>query len=111
MRFVKLIYFLVFIVNTFSLFVFAKNLGQSHTHDVVIGEMIFSKKDLVIKSGDSIKWINKDIVPHTVTALDHSFDSKTISPGKSWELTPKNIGRFPYKCDFHPTMTATFSVE
>lgn len=111
MRYIKFVCLLFFATSTLSLGVLAANLGKVHTHEVIIGDMSFSKGEFVIKKGESIKWVNKDIVPHTVTANDNSFDSKTISPGKSWEFKPTKVGHFPYKCAFHPSMTATFSVE
>ena len=37
--------------------------------------------------GDIVVWINKDIVPHTVTAKDGSWDSEIIEVGKQWQTT------------------------
>jgi plastocyanin len=38
---------------------------------------------------------------HTVTADDGSFDSGTLSSGKSFSYTFNTAGDFPYHCTFH----------
>ena len=55
--------------------------------------------------------MNKDLVAHTVTAKNGTFDSKEIAPGKSWTFTPKDRGQFDYKCTLHPTMKGTLVVK
>jgi len=51
-------------------------------------------------------------VAHTATSSEAGiFDSKLIAPGKSWKLTVRKKGDFPYKCTYHPTMTATLHVQ
>jgi plastocyanin len=77
-------------------------------HTVQIDNMKFTPDNLNLIRGDSILWINKDIVPHTVTAEDNSFDSKSIAPGESWKMRPRKAGKVFYKCSFHPVMKATF---
>jgi plastocyanin len=82
-------------------------LGPS-VHTVQIENMKFAPENLSLIRGDSIIWVNKDIVPHTVTAEDNSFDSKSIAPGESWKMRPRKAGKVFYKCSFHPIMKATF---
>lgn len=63
-----------------------------------------------VRPGDTVVWVNKDIVPHTVTARDKSWDSGTIKAGARWEVivTP---GMSPaYFCRFHPSMTARIRI-
>lgn len=79
--------------------------------EVSIYNMKFSPEVLILKKGESIQWVNKDIVPHTVTADDGSFDSKNIEPGKSWIYQPKAAKKSTYKCNYHPTMKASLSIE
>lgn len=97
--------------STLSLGAFAAKKNHGTPKEIVIGDMAFATSEITIKMGEAIKWVNKDIVPHTVTAEDNSFDSKNIAPGKSWVYVPKKVGKFPYKCAYHPTMTASFAVE
>ena len=85
--------------------------AKESTKKIAIENIQFNPTDVTIKLGETLEWENKDIVPHTVTADDGSFDSKTIDPGKTWSYKPKKKGTFSYKCNFHPNMLAKFSVK
>ena len=80
-------------------------------HRVVIDGMKFTPQALVVHSGDTVVWENEDLVPHTVTASNKSFDSKSIEPGKSFYYKTRHEGTFHYSCRFHPTMTGTLIVK
>jgi plastocyanin len=62
-----------------------------------------------LKVGDSIVFINKDSVPHTVTARDHSFDLR-IGPGQRGRLTLTKAGTFAVYCILHSPMRAALTV-
>jgi len=81
------------------------------THTVVIHNFAFQPPELTVNVGDTIVWKNTDIVSHTVTAKDGSFDSDEIEPGKSWQLVVKKVGTFSYSCSPHPNMHATLTVK
>jgi plastocyanin len=72
------------------------------THTVTIDGSKFSPAELVVKAGDAVVWVNKDILAHTATAAGGAFDSKVIEPGRSWKFVAKKKGEFPYTCAFHP---------
>jgi plastocyanin len=72
------------------------------THIVTIDAARFSPADVSLDVGDSVVWVNKDILAHTATATKPGFDSKVIAPGKSWRYTVRRKGEFPYACAFHP---------
>jgi len=80
-------------------------------HTVVIEGMAFSPATLHVRRGDRITWVNKDLVPHTATAKDRSFDSGRIAAGASWSRVASRRGTLEYDCTYHPTMTATLVVE
>lgn len=80
-------------------------------HTIIIEGMKFIPAKLSVKMGDKITWGNKDFFPHTASAVDKSFNSKTIPAGKSWTLVAKKKGAFSYKCLFHTTMTGILIVE
>ena len=73
---------------------------------VEIGNFKFKPEAPSAKPGDVIVWINKDIVPHTVTAKDGSWDSGLIEAGGQWELVVTKETIPAYSCRFHPSMTA-----
>lgn len=72
------------------------------THVVTIDGARFSPAEIVVKAGDTIEWVNKDILAHTATSASGGFDSKVIQPGKSWKYVPRKKGEFAYTCSFHP---------
>ena len=83
--------------------------GTSHT--VTIEGMRFLPEVLTVEPGDTIVWVNKDLVAHTATSTDGGFDSKAIQAGKSWKFTIRKTGTFAYICTFHPTMNAILRVK
>ena len=83
----------------------------SKTHTVTLDGMRFQPDDLTVASGDTIVWVNKDLVAHTATSESGGFDSKIIQPEKAWKLTVKKKGEFAYACLLHPTMKAMLRVK
>ena len=81
------------------------------THIVTIEGMRFLPEVLTVAPGDTIVWVNRDLVPHTATSTAGSFDSKDIQADRSWKLTIRKIGDFAYVCTFHPTMKAMLRVK
>ncbi|WP_244817241.1 cupredoxin family copper-binding protein [Caballeronia sp. Lep1P3] len=78
---------------------------------VVIERMRFDPPDLVVRRGERVVWINKDLFAHTATAQSAAFDSQSIAPDASWSYVAKEPGRYPYRCMLHPTMRATLTVR
>jgi len=85
--------------------------AEPRTHTVTIADMRFTPDTLTVSPGDTVIWVNKDLVPHTATSEPGGFDSKSIAANQSWEYTPRRKGAFTYICAFHPTMTATLRVR
>ncbi len=82
------------------------------THTVTIEGMKFQPDRLTVASGDTVVWVNKDLVAHTATSSEAGiFDSKMIGTDKSWKLIVRKKGDFAYLCSYHPTMKATLRVE
>jgi plastocyanin len=69
---------------------------------------------IVISPGTTITWKNVGKEAHTVTSDDgtgESFDSGTLSPGRSFSHTFNNEGAFTYHCVFHEDMLGTIIVQ
>jgi plastocyanin len=81
------------------------------THTVTIDATSFHPKTVTVAVGDSIVWVNKDILVHTVTARGGSFDSHDIPAGRSWTYTAKAEGLSAYSCIYHTTMKGTLRVR
>jgi plastocyanin len=83
----------------------------SKTHTVTVDGMSFQPDDLTVASGDTVVWVNKDLVAHTATSETGGFDSSAIQPEESWKVAFKKKGEFPYFCRLHPTMQAMLRVK
>jgi plastocyanin len=75
-----------------------------HAVDTVyIKQMQFNPAVLNVKIGDTILWINNDLVTHDVTSdKPNSFYSDTLHVGQSWKMPVKDSAG--YHCSIHPTM-------
>jgi plastocyanin len=68
-------------------------------------------KDLVVKPGTTVVFINDDDEPHTVTARDKSFDSKGLDTGDKFKYTFTKPGVTKYFCTVHPYMQGIIEVK
>jgi plastocyanin len=87
----------------------AAAIAAPQTHVVTIEGMRFQPETLNVRRGDRVSWVNKDLVPHTVTHA--AFDSRTLAPEASWTLVARKPGTYAYVCTLHPTMKATLVVQ
>jgi plastocyanin len=85
--------------------------AKPKTHTVTIVGMRFQPETITVARGDTIIWVNKDLVPHTATSEAGRFDSKDIEAEKSWRYTIRKRGEFAYICTFHPTMKGMLRVK
>jgi plastocyanin len=77
---------------------------------VTIKDFKYAPASISVSVGDSITWTNQDIAPHTATASDGSFDTGSLSKGKSGTVTLSKAGTFAYICSIHPSMKGTVTV-
>ncbi len=67
---------------------------------------------VVIGKNNTINWINEDIAPHTATSDTAGvFDTGTIAPGASAQVTLTSPGTYTYHCSFHSWMQGTVIVK
>lgn len=84
---------------------------KAQTHTVTVENMVFNPASLTVAVGDTVVWVNKDLVPHTATTQKKGFDSGIIGAGASWRLTMQEKGDWSYLCTLHPAMKATVRVK
>jgi len=90
----------------------AQKARKPAAHTVTIDATSFQPASLTIAVGDSVTWVNKDVIPHTATsAKAQVFDSGTITSGQSWKHTFKSRGDLAYVCEFHPTMKGRLRIK
>ena len=84
---------------------------NASVHTVIISDFKFTPEVLTVNPGDTVIWINQDIVPHTATATDKSWDTGFIGSNESNEMVIKHSQTLSYYCLYHPNMTATLALE
>lgn len=94
-----------------GLLTFASQSRAATTHRVEIHKFKFKPEQLVIKAGDTVEWVNLDIAPHTATADDKSWDTKTLRKNGSGSITFSTAGTQTYYCRFHRKMVGEIIIE
>lgn len=83
----------------------------ARTHTVSIKGFAFSPPRLAVAVGDTVGFVNGDLVVHTVTGDTARWDSGDLAAGRRWKVVTKSKGRLEYHCELHPTMKGTIVVE
>ena len=78
---------------------------------VKIDNFTFDPPRLTVKAGTSVTWYNQDDIPHTVTASEKQFKSKTLDTDDKFTFTFTTPGTYEYFCSLHPHMTGVVVVE
>ena len=85
--------------------------AESRTIVIEIRSFKFLPESPIVSPGDVVVWRNMDIVPHTVTAQDESWDSAFLEAGGEWQMTISDEVIEAYYCQFHPSMVAALDIE
>lgn len=81
-------------------------------YEVGIRDMAFTPARLTVAVGDTVVWVDHDIVPHTATRDGAGgWEVGPIMGGTSGVLVVREVGTFGYHCRFHPVMQGTLQVE
>jgi plastocyanin len=79
-------------------------------HTVIIQQMKFTPAEVTVNVGDSVTWINRDIVDHNVTEETNKlWASGTLPLGKTWSMVVMNSAN--YFCTLHPVMKGSIVVK
>lgn len=79
---------------------------------VEIRDFDYFPRDLTVRAGTTVTWVNRDAAPHTATDEDgEAWDTGRLDKGESASLTFDEPGTYPYFCTFHPYMKATLTVR
>jgi plastocyanin len=83
--------------------------AHAATIQISMENMVIAPLQMSAKVGDTIEWVNKDILVHTATARNGDWDVM-MPPKKTVTLVLKKAGMIDYYCRFHPNMKATLTV-
>jgi plastocyanin len=84
---------------------------QAQTYTVEMSKLKFMPDTITVHVGDTVVFVNKDIVPHTATQKPAGWDSSTIKKDGSWTFRAEAAGSFDIICRFHPVMKGKLVVE
>ena len=76
----------------------------------VIKNISYLQPKITVAVGTTVEWTNNDPLPHSVTAVDKSFNSGLIQPGKTYRHTFTRAGTFNFYCIPHPFMKGVITV-
>lgn len=80
-------------------------------HVVEIRGMAFEPAALEVAPGDTVVWINRDMVPHTATSAGRDgWDTGILARGDSGSRVFHRAGTTAYVCALHPTMRGAVTV-
>ena len=77
---------------------------------VTMEQIAYMPAQISASVGDTVEWDNKDIVAHTATARDKSWDV-VIAPNSKNSIMLKSAGTIEYYCRFHPNMVGQITVK
>ena len=79
--------------------------------NVVMQNNQFAPKNIKVKVGQKIHWVNNDSYQHNVTATKgDTFKSKNIDGGGTFDYTADKAGTIDYVCTIHSGQSGTITV-
>ena len=87
------------------------NTASANPNEIVIANFSFEPATLTVKAGTTVTWVNHDDEPHTATATDKRFNSKTLDNGDRFSQEFNAPGVYNYYCALHPKMTGKIIVK
>jgi plastocyanin len=84
---------------------------SSGTYTVRINNFAFDPSDITVKTGSTVRWENRDEVPHRIKFDDEHFSIILLGAGRSGSEKFDEPGVYPYICLIHPEMQGTVRVE
>jgi len=75
-----------------------------------IKNFAFDPASITVKVGSTVRWENKDSVPHRILFTDGA-DSTVLAATQSFSRKFDQAGTYDYSCTIHPSMQGTVIVE
>lgn len=80
------------------------------THTIEIKQMAFSPAAITVSKGDTVVFVNHDLVDHDITEEDkRSWSSSPLPPGQSWSKIMDESTN--YFCSLHVVMKGKITVK
>jgi len=80
--------------------------------EVKIDNFTFAPPSVTIAPGTTVRWVNRDDIPHTVVSDDKTtFKSRPLDTDQDFSYTFTKPGTYSYFCSIHPKMTGKIVVQ
>jgi plastocyanin len=79
--------------------------------EVRISDHRYAPETITVRRGATVRWVNEDDDPHTVTSDRDAFASPGMDKREDFTFSFDAPGRYPYHCALHPMMTGTVVVK
>ncbi len=89
----------------------ASNDKQPSRVEIKIDNFSFSPATVTVPVGTTVRWTNRDDIPHTVVSEGEIFKSKPLDTDDQFTYTFTKPGTYAYFCSIHPRMTANIIVQ
>ena len=76
--------------------------------------MAFHPAVLTVAPGDTVVWVNHDVVPHTATSARRGpsqWDTGHLRQGQAGRSVARGAGDVRYVCTLHPTMQGKLIIQ
>lgn len=84
---------------------------ECNTTHVVEVTHIFTPRDIVIKAGDCIRFVNIHSIEHSAIGRLREFHTGTMPSGATSLIAFGEAGEIPYVCGLHPPMVGTIVIQ
>lgn len=88
----------------------AKPQVNTARHEVTMRGNSFRPRSLSIELGDTVEWVNRDIVRHNAVRAD-VFDTGELRGGERYVWVPTDTGSVRYECTIHERMRGVVHVR
>ncbi len=87
----------------------SSSIQKPKLYTVEIKDMKYVPDDITVNKGDTVLWINRDMMSHDVTEEGNAWTSSVIPADSSWKMEvaePSN-----YYCSIHVVMKGKIRVQ
>jgi 3',5'-cyclic-AMP phosphodiesterase len=88
----------------------AAAITTADTHDVAVDNFSFAPATRSVPIGSTIRWTNRDDVPHNIVSTEQKFRSPVLDTDEQFSHRFDAPGSYKYFCSIHPTMTGRIVV-
>ncbi len=80
---------------------------------VVMQDNEFAPRDLTVRAGQTVTWVNSDPVVHDVANVAEGAEprSELFGQDRTYTFTPRRPGEIAYVCTIHPGMEGELVVQ